>query len=343
MIFQQILLQIFHKFERERSISATYHLLKGKRSGQTIQDVGLFKLHVYFGLLPKLSRKLFDQEVSKLVSAQFLTVQEDGHFILQPSARVTPQFEQPLFFDSWHYRGNEHVFFNRLSLIVQTLSHQKEGNMSFSPVIKDEAIQRWVRHFLLAQHYQTVNLQQPLVDEISNSLKELGIEDEHLVIILNRLSGHGVPGHTWEQLAFIQQEEPLDVQLRFISILHQWLNHLYQSNQYPLLQSLAHGIRMEAILTSSAMQTAVYFREGYSVDQIGFMRKLKNSTIEDHLVELAMNEPNFPFDRFVSEQDVQEIRQMVVTLQTKKLKKLHAALERFTYFQLRLVLAKGEL
>ena len=41
-MFHQILLQIFQKLNKERTISAAYHVLRGKRSGQTIQDIGLF-------------------------------------------------------------------------------------------------------------------------------------------------------------------------------------------------------------------------------------------------------------------------------------------------------------
>jgi len=40
LLIQQILLKIFHIFQNERTVSAAFHLLKGKRSGQTIQDVG---------------------------------------------------------------------------------------------------------------------------------------------------------------------------------------------------------------------------------------------------------------------------------------------------------------
>lgn len=63
-MFYQILLQIFQKLNNERTVSAAYHILRGKRSGQTIQDVGLFQLHNYFGLLPKLPRAIFDEAVS---------------------------------------------------------------------------------------------------------------------------------------------------------------------------------------------------------------------------------------------------------------------------------------
>lgn len=338
MIFRQILLQIFHKLQQQRSISAAYHLLKGKRSGQTIQDVGIFKLHDYFGLLPKLSRSLFDQEIAQLVSANLINELSEGRYILLNQALE----KMPLSFDGWHYRGNEHIFFHRLALVVQSLSHHKEQKMSFSPIIKDDDIQQWVRQFLLQNNYQTGKLQPQLYDEIVNSIKQLSLDEKQIQIVVNRLSGYGIPGLTWQQLAYDLQQEPLDVQLEFISMLHQWLNQIYNHKSFPLLNAFAQGVRIEAYVTSSARQTAEYFWRGYSIEQISELRRLKISTIEDHLVELAMNESNFPIEQFISDEDATEVRQMIEALQTKKLKLLYTALERFSYFQLRLVLARGE-
>lgn len=95
-MFHQILLQIFQKLNKERTISAAYHVLRGKRSGQTIQDIGLFQLHQYFGLLPKLSRTTFDEAVNLFMQNSWLNVQESGHFYMETlglqRAQQTPTF-----------------------------------------------------------------------------------------------------------------------------------------------------------------------------------------------------------------------------------------------------------
>lgn len=96
------------------------------------------------------------------------------------------------------------------------------------------------------------------------------------------------------------------------------------------------------MLTDSAQQTAQLYEQGYSMEQIVQMRKLKQSTIEDHFVELAMYEPNFSIGPFVSYDEAQKVWQASKQYQTKKLKILHEALNDISYFQLRLVLAKGE-
>ena len=341
-MFQQILLRIFQKLNNERTVSAAYHLLRGKRSGQTIQDVGLFQLHAYFGLLPKLSRGTFDEEVEAFKQNGWVEVQESGHYFLKKEGLQIAEQTSDFLFDGWHYRGNEHVFFARLSLVVQSLSYHRAGIRSFSPISKDPQVQGWVRGFLLDHTYQSGHLQQQLVNECEQMLTTIQVSEANKQLVLYRLSGHGLPGWTWQQLASERKETVLDSQLAFIEVLHTLLNEVYTANTYPLLGKMAEGLRVKAMLTDSAKQTALLYEQGYSLEQIVQMRRLKQSTIEDHLVEIAMNEPNFSIGAFVSYTDAEKVWQASKQYQTKKLKVLHDAVEGISYFQLRLILAKGE-
>ena len=68
MHFHQILLFIIHKLSGQRSENAPYYLLKGKKSGQTIQDVTYFQLHPFFSILPPLSKEDYDVAINELVN-----------------------------------------------------------------------------------------------------------------------------------------------------------------------------------------------------------------------------------------------------------------------------------
>ncbi|WP_155590594.1 helix-turn-helix domain-containing protein [Lysinibacillus cavernae] len=342
-MFHQILLQIFQKLNKERTISAAYHVLRGKRSGQTIQDIGLFQLHQYFGLLPKLSRATFDEAVTLFMQYSWLKVQESGHFYMEKLGVQLAQQTPTFFFDGWQYRGNEHVFFARLSLIVQSLSHQIAEVRSFSPISRDPVTQTWVRSFLQDHHYQKGHLQQQVLAECTRVLNNLPVSDTSKQLVLYRLSGYRLPGWTWQQLADERKESVLDSQLAFIETLHILLNEVHQKgDDYPLLGQVAAGLKVKLLLTDSAQHTAQLYEQGYAMEQIVHMRKLKQSTIEDHFVELAMYEPNFSIGPFVSYEEAQKVWQASKHYQTKKLKILHEALNDMSYFQLRLVLAKGE-
>lgn len=342
MLIQQILLKIFTIFQQERTISAAFHLLKGKRSGQTIQDVGLFKLHAFFGLLPKLSRQKFDEQIDLLFAKNMIVLEENGFYTMTEEGLKLANEPLAMTFDSWHYRGNEHIFFGRLSLIVQSLSHQANGIKAFIPIERNETVQDWVRQFLISNQYQTNRLQKPLFDEIEKSLHCLAIDEQVKELLIYRLSGYEEAGSTWQQLAFGYRLQEMDVQLYYISGLHNWLHEINaKPEQYPLLSQIAENIQVETVLTSSANETAKLYKKGYSIEEISQMRRLKTSTIEDHIVELAMNEPDFTIDSFVSKEDQLLILNAVEDYATKKLKTLREIVPHVSYFQLRVTLAKG--
>lgn len=324
-------------------MNAAYHLLRGKCSGQTIQDVGMFKLYPYFGLLKKLSRQKFEQEVERLLKNNFMTVDEKGYFTLMEIGEQQAKGIQLPYFDGWHYRGNEHVFFARLSLIIQSLSNQTAGVRAFIPTQRNEQIQAWCRHFLRYTKYQSTPIQQPLYEEIVDSLQQSSTTTLQKPLLMSRLTGVGVAGIPWQQLSFQYEMPEIDCQLQFVSALHQWLDVITSSpQQYVYLAKLAENIRVNNVLTGSAYQTAQLYDQGCSIEQICMLRNLKKGTIEDHLVELAMNEPAFDITPFVMYEDQQLVHTAVEDYATRKLKVLHEVLPHLTYFQIRLALAKGE-
>lgn len=341
MLIQQILLKIFHTFQQERTISAAFHLLKGKRSGQTIQDVGLFKLYQYFGVLPKLSRQKFEEQVDLLFAKNEILIEENGFYQLTEQGLQRAQQPFSLEFDGWHYRGNEHTFFARLSLITQSLSYQANHVKAFIPMERNETVQHWVRSFLIRNHYQTNPMQQKLFDEIERSLHATRLEENVKDLLVYRLSGYEEAGITWQQIAFSTHMHEMDVQLLYISGLHKWLKEIEKNNGYDYLYQMVENIRVEDVLTSSANETARLYKKGHSLDAICQMRRLKRSTIEDHLVEIAMHNTNFSIEPFVSVEDEQLILTTVEDYETKKLRTLHELLPAISYFQLRLTLAKG--
>lgn len=342
MIFQYLVLEILKRIQKERSISSPFHLLRGKRSGQTVQDVGIFRLHSFFGILPKLQRRFYDETIDRFVEQHFIILIDDTYQLTEKGNRLLEQYA-PLPFDGWHYQGNEHVFFSRLSLIVQSLSHSKAGKMSFSPIQKDEQIQLWVRSFLIKNQYAKGHLQHILYDEIVESLAQTPVQERAKDIVSKRLAGFGVPGFTWQQISIEQDLTEMDVQLIYISCLHAWLNVISDNPAvYPYLFQMMDNIRIEVPLSGSAYQTAALFKKGYSIEQISHMRRLKQNTIEDHIVELAMNDPTFSIEQFVQKDDIKRIYRATENYQTKKLKILKEALPHLSYFQIRLVLTRGE-
>ena len=338
VIFHQILYQILAILNNERTVSSAYHLLKGKRSGQTIQDVGIFKLHTYFGLLPKLQRSVFDEAIKELQNQGVLLLEENGFYQINLDEPIE---KQQYYYNGWRYRGNEHQFFSRLSLLVETVSHVKHHVRYFAPTEKNTNTQKFIRAFLKTNTFQTESFRKQLHDEIHLCLAHESFTELQRELIVNRLSGVNVPGVTWKQLAHLYKLEQMDVYLIYISALHLLLNRIYEED-VPILQRLATNIEVTTPLTESTKQTSMYIQQGYSIEQIANSRQLKTSTIEDHIVEMAMNIPAFSIEPFLSTADLQTILSTSEAYQTKKLRVLKEIMPNYSYFQLRLALAKGE-
>lgn len=333
MFFQQQLLHILQKYNGQRTVFSAYHLLKGKKSGQTIQDVGLFDLHPYFSLLPKLTKEIYMEQVDSLLENQMIYIDENQMISVTTNVNETKEF-----FDGWHLRGGEHIFFTRLQLIVQTISNDMKGENRFLPIVRDERIQQFVRNYLKSIQFKNRDVQQQFIDELSNAIDKMMTIEQVKNIIVYRLTGYEAVGWTWGQLAEQLEMDIIDVQLYYVYGLHN-LIHTIEKEKLPLLMHILQNIRVQTVLTESTQKTANLLKQGYSLEQIAIRRRLKLSTIEDHIAELAMTDPNFDSSHFIPEQLKKEIEHVITTSESKKLKPIKEQLPQASYFQIRLMLA----
>lgn len=340
MLFEDILIIILKAVDGERTISSPYHLIKGKKSGQTIQDIGYYKLYPYFGILPKLEKKVYDKAVKKLFDKGF--IRTDGQVVRMTEASLTHQPDAPLL-NGWKYRGNEQLFMARLSLIVQTLSQVHQNQRVFDPVVIAEDIQQWVKSYLHRIAYRKTESCSKFKEELVVSLSKVKVDAAGKRIIVQRLSGYKIGGLTWEQIAAMEDLEIIDVQLRAIETLHAWMETLETGN-FPMLKVLLEGVIQKSSLTETARRTESYFRNGRSLEEIAALRGLKTSTIEDHFVEMAMNDPGFDILAFMEGTLYSKIIAVSQSRNTKRLRDIKEAVPEASYFQIRLALAtKGEI
>jgi uncharacterized protein YpbB len=341
VLIQQIILHMVNRLNEERTISAPYHLIRGKRSGQTIQDVKSYHLTKYFALFPRLTKQSYEQIIQQMIESGWLRVNELSiPQITELGGKVLNQM--PTFhLNGWLYRGNERIFFQRLSLVTQTLSHVKANDLAFSPIQKDERIHNWVRRFLKTVSYKKEGFIEEFYQELKTTFQSATLTDLHLTILSHRLSGYQVSGVTWQQLSHMLEIDQLDLEILFQECLHIVLDEIPLNTKLILLPKMSEGIKTTTPLTESAKRTADLYNQGHSVEQIMSIRHLKKSTIEDHFVEMAMNEPLFSIHMFFPGEDIQHIIQEIKNQQTKKLRTLKEAFPAYSYFQLRLLIAVG--
>ncbi|AOZ90206.1 recombinase RecQ [Bacillus xiamenensis] len=336
-----VLMDSVHKLNGERSISAVYHLFKGKKSSQTIQDASLFQLSSYFGCFPGFTRDQLNRSVQKLQEKHFIRktgdtfiVTDAGKYMLRQHFSKKPM---PPYFHGAKYHDKAKMLWVRLSLLVQVLSHHAAQSHQYVPIQRDISVQSWTKSFL--KHCrQKKELSEGLHHELDTLLDRLS--DQEALLFVYSLTSHERIGRTYQQMAEWLKEDVWYVYLLFWNVLHYFIQSA-QKGEAPIMQRMIDDLEFKRVLTTSTHKTLELVQKGFSIDQIAHIRSLKKATIEDHIVELSIHEPSFSIEPYVSSEEQQAIHEIAFQLQTNKLKLIKENLEHpFTYFQIRLALTR---
>ncbi len=343
---QAVILSGLERMGGERTVYAVYHLLTGKKSSQTIQDAHLYRLTRLFKLYPRLSRTKFTEQI-KLLSDEYTYLSYDQQC---QKYRLTERGKQqlqsffndspfPTYIHGWKYQDNAILFWKRLTLLTQVTSNLLYEENRYYPVQRDLALLEWIKQFLrkyvVDRHHLAMNLYDEFIDMFSDEFPE-----DPLMIVL-RLSGYNRVGLTAEQTALQLGMEQTEFDLRFTNGLHYMIQTMIgNKRQYPILASLFIDSYQPVPYTQSTLATYNLLKNNYSIEEIAQIRNLKVSTIEDHIIEIALMDDDFIISRFISEGVVDEVLHTVKQLGGKKLKPIKERVPHASYFQIRLVLAR---
>ncbi|WFA03517.1 helix-turn-helix domain-containing protein [Bacillus sp. HSf4] len=341
--FDAIVLDILSSMKGERSKSAVFHLLKGKRSSQTIQDAGLFAVSKYFGFCPSLSRDRLNESVQKLNRESLIadktgtdtyTVTESGADELASCFSINPW---PPHFHGAYYHAAAKIMWARMSLLIQVLSNRLHGVRIYLPITKDYQIQNWVKRYLKNRNSEETAAR--LHKELEERLQALN-HHEQASVFVHSLTSAQKAGFTVKQLAEKMHRDEWYIYALFWDVLHYFIQSA-QNGESPALQSLIQDIPLKDTLTQSTRKTLFLVKEGKSIDRIAEIRKLKKATIEDHIVEIAIHDPAFSIESYVSKEEQKIIADYAQTNQTNKIRHIKEGLGgRFSYFKIRLALSK---
>ncbi|MGM0969660.1 MAG: helix-turn-helix domain-containing protein [Bacillota bacterium] len=336
-----MLMDSVYKLNGERSISAVYHLFKGKKSSQTIQDASLFELSRYFGCYPGFTRDQLNRSALKLEEKHYIRKTDETLSITEAGQRMLHQHfsekPMPAYFHGAKYHDKAKMLWMRLSLLVQVLSHHMARSHQYVPIQRDVSVQSWTKSFL-KQHQQKSKLSEELHHELEKLL--ISLSDQEALIFVYSLTSNERIGRTYQQMAEWMKEDVWYVYLLFWNVLHYFIQSA-QKGEAPILQQLVGDLEFKRVLTTSTHKTLELVQKGFDIEQIAHIRSLKKATIEDHIVELSIHEPSFSIDPYVNIKEQREILAVAKELQTNKMKLIKEKLEHpFTYFQIRLALTR---
>ena len=341
-----ICLYILNKLNGERSVSAIYHLLKGKKSSQTIQDGKLFGLHTFFGTLPNVSRELISEAIENLENDFLIILNNQGHYTLTEKGKQTlsdlnADFQLPPHLNGWQYHKLTSLFWRRFSLLIQTLSNIIHKHSNFLPVQTDVDTQSFVKKTILSKKASTQTFSKRVHYETEQLFSLL--TEQEATILAYQLSGYEEAGLTISQLAKRLNLEEVWSQLLFIGAIHHILFILHHNKEvYPELHALCEDVLAKGTYTVTTEKTRRLLVKGFSIEQIAQIRNLKVSTIEDHVVEISLHDQSFSINDYISNEQRKEIEKAINQLNTKRLKLLKEFINNddIDYFQIRLVLTK---
>lgn len=344
-MIQSVILMLFQTIKDDRTISSIYYIIVGKKSSQTIQDIHLYHLTRFFRCYPMMGKEEFGKHIHYLENNQFLIVDhENNRAIPTKKAEIdSKQFAELnpylTYLNGWQYHKIERVFWRRLDLLIQTVSNIIHYENRFIPIQTDRNLHTWVKNYVKQWSGSRYELSKKLHDELFQLFNDnFPVKQE---IIIFRLSGYKHIGSTNEQITDLLQMERSQYYIQFLSAVHYIISQISMNKKkYPHLTGLIDDNHLAEPYTNSTLRTKQLLEKNYSLEQIAQMRKLKMNTIEDHIVEIVLQNQSFPITSFVNEQQMIAILEVAKRTQSKKLTQIKNELADISFFQIRLVLAR---
>jgi len=341
---ETVILYCLNQIDNERSISSVFHLLNGKKSSQTIQDAHFFKLEHLFQTFPFLGRDDFKGKILLCSQMDLVSETSEQHYQVTTEGKAVLAKEMvekpfPPFLNGWKYHSLTSVFWERLSLLVQVCSNLIHHHTEYFPIQRKSDVQIWVKLFLQQKTKDRQALASELYNEIITCLDSEPTLDPSILVI--RFTGHKRFGLTGVQAAHELNYEPSYYHLHFLNIIHYMIDEIHQRpTTYPLLKSIMSDLSQPSSFTISTSKTYHFIKQGFNLNEIANIRKLKRSTVEDHLVEIALMDKTFDISNMVPIEKQKMIMDAAEQSPSKQLKLIRELTDGASYFEIRLVLAK---
>lgn len=338
-----VVLALLKKINGERTIYSLFHLFQGKRSSQTIQDAHLYQITSYFNTFPSVTRGqlenlvygLIEKHLAKEIADTKVVLTDKGMEVLE---RYLSEVPHPAYLNGWKYHQVTDVFWERLTLLIQVSSNLIHRERGFIPVRNKRETLSWVKQYIRLHGEDRYQLAEELYRELVASLDHENTRPELIVL---RLTGYRKIGLTILQAAEITGLEPGRYHFEFLNCLHAMFNRIQNDpSGFPLLNAILNQTERKVPLTLSTEKTYNLLLKGYTLEEVAAARSLKESTIEDHVVEIVLSLKEFSIDSYVSPEKQHRVVQAAKKNSAKKLKQIRERVEDATYFEIRLVLAK---
>ncbi|GCF92787.1 hypothetical protein NRIC_06780 [Enterococcus florum] len=284
------ILSLFHTGHKLR-ISTLYHLLVGKRTS-SVQLHGFFFQNLgYFGALPELTETQFYSVIQRLNKAG-LILETDGFGQLTTKGKnYLEEGERPSleWINGLRFGRGRAACWQMTLLALQVVSHLSYHEKNYLPIESRPFYLNHVKNWLANS---SSALFRELIEELEHLLAKLPQEQSDF--LANQFSGKDLDGRVPFQIIPEKWQDSPWRELYSKNAVDRFLSEIpHQPNLFRLLKPLD-----QVNYNQSMLRTQDLFLAGNTFEQIMEKRKLKEGTINDHLIEWALLDEKFPFDRF---------------------------------------------
>lgn len=297
-------LTLFQSGDKLR-LTSLCHLLRGKRTSSVLMFGYLHQLLPYFGIYPALESKDFERMIVTLTDNGYLNDVGDHYFAISTEGQALCEARK----DAYPYLSGVDLsavsqpYFNMLVFITQILSEMSYQNNRYLPLETNGYRQLLVKKWLKKQLLPSEELIKCFYQEWYRLLEKLPNDTYSADNVVELLTGHTQIGKTFQQLKGDRGRSHSQLYLEQQNLQHYLLATVKKNGDiFPLMNSIL-GIVSEFAGNHSAKESYRLFLEGNTIGEIMRQRRLKKSTVVDHLIEGLILDENRRDFSFISKEN----------------------------------------
>lgn len=292
---------ILSMYDQPTNTGQIHNVLSG-RSTPSILYLVLKKdwQHLY-GLVPKISRQLVDKVHQRFLTNHLIKGMDKKFQITTAGRDLVNDFFKDNFMpdkiDTYVPYDLRQSFWQVVSFLSQVLSEKAAHNPKYAPLQKDLTSQLFVK--------QLIYNNQAIVEEWSSEQATIfsQMDTDLADILANTLSGHELNGLTLNQLGRLLDIQKDQVYVMRFAGIYDYMSQIQARDDLPLHRKVLNFVLTDQFygLTSSAWDTFQLIKAGYQLDRISQIKRVKPSTIKEHILEIAFKVPQVSLTSLVPE------------------------------------------
>ena len=283
----KFILSLFSKEDKLKA-STLFQVLTGKRTSSVLAYAFFHDLLPFLGSFPNLTEKQFYQQLSSLQMSGLLYQDEEGLLYVKQTSQSLPVAVDRIDFFRFGRKAMEN--WRLLQFLIQVASFMGKQT-AYLPLESSPFYTERVRGFV--KDHRT-ELSETIYQELSLIFGQLDTEQANF--LARTLTGYQQNGAAFFQLLRAEEQQEPYATLKTANILHAFFHELHQHKGF-LLYRFLKPLLMQNVNTSM-LQTRHLVEQGMTMAEIQRYRQLKAGTIQDHLIEWALLDVDFPFTLF---------------------------------------------